>query len=423
MKFLIPGITLIIAIGISPAAIAQKAKKKGYVVLNNGDTTYGWIDYFNWERNPNSISLRKDSLLQDITSYSKYEIQTVEISGLDLYIKAVVEKDARPVTIGSLLPPDDDSLIVDTALLRVLVKGSQFNLYELFDGKYHFFIQKPGGDIKELKYRVVSNDNNNTYSTQKLFINQLTSYLVNQSRTEGLVKKIYAANYTEKDLTRIVTEMNNLSGNVQYVASVESKKVGVSFFAGAGGGYSNLKFGGNNSTLGDMQYKGSFVPYVTVGVDISSPRNLHAFTLRAEVSYYSTDYSGEGTKDVPISTSDKYITSYALLQKNISPTVSLLYGFVRKESLQIYVGAGVAWNLASYSKNIYTETSDTWGNRSFKDYLIFPKSWISPLLKLGIKLNHRISAELDGRFISSMTDYSAWSLTPQTFTGQIRYHF
>ena len=420
MKVIIFGITLMSLIGISAQLSAQSVKRKGFLVLNNGDSLHGWINYYNWERNPSTVSFLKDST-GSATNYSKYDIKAVEINGYDRYIKAVVEKDARPVNLEGLLPANIDSIVTDTALLRLLVKGSVFDLYELVDNKNHFFISAERGGLRELIYKVVAM-NNNTYSEQKTYINQIKSYLTESGIDNSLLKRINTADYNDKDLTFIVGEMNKISGTVEYT-SKQNKKILTSFFAGVGVGYSNLKFSGTNSTFRNMHFGSSFIPFATIGMEISSPRSLQAVALRLEVDASHAAYQGE-YKQTSSTTSYSNTIAYSITQTNISPSFSLLFNFIRKESFKIYAGTGVAWNIAFYGKNQYTEVTSSGYNKKIDNYLDLPKTWIGfPLFKLGTKLGNKLSAELDGRFWGSMTHYSAWSLTPQTITAQVRYYF
>lgn len=419
MKILIFGTTLLCLLVLASDLSAQSVQKKGYVVLNNGDTLHGWIDYHNWEKNPSSVSFKNDSLSGAVTRYSKYDLQAIEITGFDRYIKTIVEKDDRPVEMGELLPLEMNVASIDTAMLRVLVKGSQFDLYELNDRKPHFFIKKAGEDIKELTYIVSISNENMSVRTQKIFINQLKGYLSNMAVSDELSKKIDRADYKEKYLTPIVNEMNKISGSVEYTTGEQQKKILASFFAGGGLGYSNLKFKGSNVAFANKQFSGGLFPLITVGVEASSPRNLQALALRLEASVSQASYSAKSAKN-----SSGVISSYAVAQTNISPTFSLLLSFIRKENWRVYAGIGAAWNISVYQKNIYKEEAIAAGTtKEIKDYLSFPQNWTTPVFKLGIKLNKKMSVEADGRFIGSITNYLSWSLTPQTFTGQFRYYF
>lgn len=419
MKVLIFGTTLLCLIVMASDLSAQSVQKKGYVVLNNGDTLHGWIDYHNWEKNPSSVSFKNDSLTGTATRYSKYDLQAIEITGFDRYIKAIVEKDDRPVEIGELLPLEMNAASTDTVMLRVLVKGSQFDLYELNDRKSHFFIKRAGENIKELTYIVSISSENMSVRTQKIFINQLKGYLSNMAVSDELSKKIDRADYKEKYLTPIVNEMNKISGSVEYTTAEQRKKILTSFFAGGGVGYSNLKLKGSNTAFDNKQFSGGIVPLIVAGVEVSSPRNLQAIALRLDATVSRASYNADGKKN-----SSGVITSYSVVQTNITPTFSLLLSFIRKENWRMYAGVGAAWNISMYQKNVYKEVAVAAGTtKERKDYISYPGSWTNTVLKLGIKFNNKMSVEVDGRFIGSMTNFISWSLTPQTFTGQFRYYF
>ncbi len=423
MKVLIFGITLCSICCAYLTAAAQSVQKEGYIVLNNGDTLYGRINYHNWEKNPSSIGFSKDTATRSSTTYSKYDIAAVEVAGLDRYYKAIITKDVRPINITDQLWEEGvDSLVTDTVLLRVLVKGSMLSLYELVDDKTHFFVQNQKGVITELLYKVASKDNS-TINIQKIYINQLRSYLINLPASEEIMKKIDHSGYTEKSLVPVVIEINKISGTVAYAVARRNKKLLLTLFAGAGGGYSDLRLSGTNSMLGNMRFSGVFVPFVTGGVEIASPRNLQALALRLETSCSIAAYKGNGTQDIPVNINEKYITTYAFTQVNISPTIALLYNFIRNESLRVYAGAGASCNIASYSGNLYKQTNAVYGNKERGHYLDFPKTWTSPFFILGARFNKKLSVEVDGHFISAITNYAFWSLTPTTVMGQVRYYF
>lgn len=423
MKLLLSGITLLTSLSLLHVPCsAQNIKKKGWIVLNNGDTLHGWFNYRNWEKNPSIINFSGDLPATGFSKYSKYDIRSAYINGLDLYQKAVVKKDTRPVKMPDLLPANVHSVIVDTVLLRTLVSGSRFNLFELIDKKAHFFIQPEGGEIKELEYRVVKVTE--AMSTQqKIYINQLKALLHDMQPPPALLKKIDEAAYKEKDLSAIVAEMNSLSGSVNYKAYTNTSKATSSFFVGAGAGFSSLKFSGTHELMNSMHFTGSFVPFATIGVDIASARNLQALTLRTELSYSAATYRAEGKRKPAPGSTEMYTTRYEAAQTNISPTLSLLYNFIRKKSFRMYVGGGFAYNFSFYGKNTYMQYNAPSGTEQWDDYLDYPKGWISLSGKLGVKINSKLEAGANAQFNGSMTDYALWGLNPKTYTVQVRYFF
>src|SRR5450432_1699979 len=80
-------------------ANAQKNFKDGYVVLKNGDTLHGQVDYQNWEVNPLKIKFQHAGA---VIQYSPSDISSFEITDADVYISKIVTKDIRPVDIMTL---------------------------------------------------------------------------------------------------------------------------------------------------------------------------------------------------------------------------------------------------------------------------------------------------------------------------------
>src|SRR5690606_3342812 len=102
----------------------------------------GWIDYKGWAKNPDEIVFRKDSLSPDGSKFGVKDISYFEIFDKDIYVRASLTLDMRPVEIPEVWPEEADSTLYDTLFLRVLVKGTPLNLYELVHDKTHYFVRK-----------------------------------------------------------------------------------------------------------------------------------------------------------------------------------------------------------------------------------------------------------------------------------------
>lgn len=402
---------------------AQSIKKRGIVVANSGDSIKGFINYKNWNKNPRSIGIFSDSAGGTATTYQVADIQSVIVTGLDYYQKAIVTKDARPVKMGDLLPPEADSLLTDTVLLRTIVSGTQFELFELVDSKEHYFIKPAGGNLVELKYRL-SVSENGSILTEKKYIPQLKALLSNQKLSPELLKLIDKASYREKDLRKVVSEMNGLDGsNIAYATRETSKRILAQFFVGAGVGISTLKLSGSYPAFNNMKFSSGFVSSIAAGVDISSARNLQDIVFRAELLYSTVGYKGTGSKQHFVGSNQSIPTTYAVQQSNIAPTLSIHYHFLRKENIRAYLGAGAGYSISFYSKNLYTEDNPVSGKKETKDFLDYPGGWMNISLKLGVKINHKIEADVNAQLTGSFTNYSLWGLSPNTYTAHVRYFF
>ena len=116
--------SFLICIGISVSA--QKNYLSGSVVLMNGETVKGLIDYRNWEQNPGQINFKINEGAVEQT-YTVNDIKAFEITGHDEYIRAIVVKDMLPVNANSLELEGVHKMVDDTVFLRSIVKGDKFH--------------------------------------------------------------------------------------------------------------------------------------------------------------------------------------------------------------------------------------------------------------------------------------------------------
>lgn len=423
MKLLTSITITLLSFCVANITLAQQLNKPGFVVLNNGDTLSGRINYKNWKKNPNQIIFQNDSLSNHLTKYSVAELTSFEITGLDKYIRAVVEKDTRPVNLNNLLEGSENIFITDTVFLRQIVGGSKIDLYELVDSKYHFFIKDSTELIKELIYKVFINEHKNVVS-QKNYINQLRALFGQNKIPPSLENKINSAGYQENDLKSVVTAINNMFGSVYYsVNEKSSNRIKSSFFGGIGVGYSSLQFKGNFLYLDKMTYTGSFSPYVTLGMDVSEQRNLQSLFIRLELSWYSVDYKGSGETEPDFLDTDNVILKYKLSQRNISPSFSIFYNFINMETLRIYAGAGVTYNFSSYSENKLTTIKQGNISKEYDNYIVPSKHWVNLSAKLGLNVSKRWDVGLSAGIYGAFTNYPVFSLNPNMYSAQLRYYF
>ena len=118
----------ILAISLFQISFSQTNFKPGYAISLKGDTIRGFIDYRNWERNPDKI-IFKSNINDNQTQYSPVDIR--EFGVLDeVYVSAIVKTDGsfNELKISSFNTEITNR--VDTAFLQSMVKGKK--------GLYHY---------------------------------------------------------------------------------------------------------------------------------------------------------------------------------------------------------------------------------------------------------------------------------------------
>ncbi len=83
-----------------------------------------------------------------------------------------------------------------------------------------------------------------------------------------------------------------------------------------------------------------------VGIDFYTSRNLEDLVFRFGLAYKRINYWQKGMISVHLLRLKYYLEGYSL-----TPELSLLYNFLRKEHLKIYGGAFINCNISSYSRN------------------------------------------------------------------------
>src|SRR4051812_42975610 len=193
---------------------AQKNYQPGWLVLNNGDTVRGQIDYRNWERNPRTIRF-KQSQTAEATNYTVETLQSFEVAGEDYYLRAIVTKDMLPVKLNALEFEGEQKMITDTVFVRSVIQGDRISLYELIDDKPHYFIQQPGGTFEELIYQVYLSKSDRLHTvTHALYKDQLKRFAINNT---SLRNRIDNSDYREKDLTSVIRKLNNVTADEKTV--------------------------------------------------------------------------------------------------------------------------------------------------------------------------------------------------------------
>ncbi|HLZ85970.1 MAG TPA: hypothetical protein VKQ52_01965 [Puia sp.] len=393
----------------------QTTRQPALIVMNNGDTLHGWIDYKGWERNPGVISFRYDSLSSNSTTYGVADLRYFEIASVEAYERATIKQEVPGLATPQGLVGQGagaDSLIAKTVFLRLLVKGNRISLYKWNENKECFYIRETGGDLEELVLQINSNDN--TIAPIPLYKGTLKIHAVKYDLA-SLSPAIDNAGYDEHDLTKIVTSINGASNSVLYTTYVIHNKV--HWFVGGGAGVSGLTISGDKSYLGQIAFKKTVVaPYVLLGFDYLFSNGVGPWGMRLELAYSSASYKATGTAT---ETSLDHVT-YIFQQNNFAPSAYVLYHFFNQPRLKIYCAVGVGANFASYPKNTYQETFPE--SRTIDNYADLSSFWLSGNLKAGVIFNRKIEAGIVGVY-GNYSKEVVYSFDPHTYLFWVGYKF
>ncbi|AEW02212.1 hypothetical protein Niako_5983 [Niastella koreensis GR20-10] len=427
-------IALICLLGLCLQVTAQKNYQKGQVVLTNRDTLKGWIDYRNWHINPTSIRFKQDSLADGARQFTTNDISFFQVAG-DKYLKAFITKDMLPVDVNSLAADSTEMQQTETAFLRVLVEGPVLNLYEVYDFKPHYYIQDSTKSYHELTNKITLGvehplgDEHNPVGDEHIkmhvhdyYHGELMAYLLLQPKYDKkLARQIQTIGYTEKELGKVVAALNGVTGqNVPYVSN--NRKKALSFYAGAGAIYSTLTFSGDNVYLKGMDFGWNTGPAIMAGVELFSDRSFRELSFRLEVAYSSISYKADNLLTRNSVGSDTI--HYELKQRNITPSLIVLYHIIRREKFRYYIGAQFAYNLSSYPTNALTATHSYTTIVSKNDsYLSFDKNWPIVNIKTGAIINRRWDVGITGSLWGRNLNTSTMHNNVKQYALWLGYHF
>ena len=380
-------------------AIAQKNYKPATIELVSGEKLSGFINYRNWERNPDKISFKKTDIASE-EEFTLHQLNSFHITNEDAYTKAIVWKDIQSLALDKLSKYATPS-IQDTVFLRILAEGDKIKLYELVDDKAHYFIKPQNDTLQELQFKRLLDENSQTnYQDYHIYRDQLKKYATGGETEKKLLNRIQHTTYKAESLTRLVNAMNGSSSPV-----ITDKGKKLQLFAGAGLTHNTIDFTGDAKDLSVLNESPSIGYTFSVGMDIFAKRGLKKLFLRTEIRYGTAQYKGEG--EVPSFWLDqKEKREYELAMKMITPTLLLSYKIWSKEHLSAYLGIGGGMNFTSYPKNRYSTTNLTSKEIEVKDnYKSMEGYWTEGLVQAGLIVNKRIEARLLYRAIGSFEDY------------------
>lgn len=202
------------------AAHSQENFIPGYVIQNNNDTLFGWVDYRNWKKNPDWVSFKtKDG--SDPIVYTTTEIKEFGVEE-DIYVSAVVEAEVSPLHINKLNYIPDLTIVSDTTFLQVLFKGEKsLYVYKNKDGRENYYIKKASGYELLIynRYFVLLNKHfeigkrKRVIAENKKYLNQLALYLGDCKSIQSLLQ---STTYDQKRLIKLFQDYYECTSSCLY---------------------------------------------------------------------------------------------------------------------------------------------------------------------------------------------------------------
>jgi hypothetical protein len=199
--------------------LAQNNYQPGVAVNLKGDTLRGFINYSEWENNPESISFKYETTGNPV----KFTVNDIKYFGVAIghlaeYVKYIGPVSKDVTDINKIQIGRDTSFIQDTVFLKVLQKGKNMVVFSYADNlKTRYFISGNFAEQPvELAYRIYYNSIEKSSGDRTAYDNTFKSQLYDAATrlnmmNDALKSDIKKAEYREEDILNISGKINDIS--------------------------------------------------------------------------------------------------------------------------------------------------------------------------------------------------------------------
>jgi len=404
-------------------SIAQSNYQPGYVVTLKDDTLQGFIDYREWEKNPENINFKSSQNAIEAERFTRKNALGFAITGLEYYERYTLSISQDSFDLNKLTSKPDTSTLIDTVFLRISTRGKHLTLYSFTDDiKPRFYLLEAGEtQPQELIYHAFYNPD---MSASVQYIKRYRIQLENLAQKYNVNTKIVnddilQLTYAEPDLIKVVEAINGPQSS-QFTSD---KLVGTRWFAGIGVNYSNLRFDGSGTVFPGKSGAGSFFPKISAGFDLFRNKNIQRLILRTEYSFTVNQF--QFTDNYNVSTTIPATTSLNFQQYNNSIIPQVIFNVYNKERLKLFINAGVAFNISLYNhyQTLTKEGGSFQSTTSQDNFPLFEKTWFSLLIKAGLQLNKKLEITVWYIPSSPITNYVYFSGNLTSYQAGVNYLF
>ena len=334
-------LTFILLFLLNLSSLAQGNYLPGYIIDLKGEKIEGFINYLNWENNPNAIYFSQ-TLESNKEKYLPQDIQEFGVAD-EKYLSEKVITETSPTKINELEFNKEFNFAEKHVFLQVLFEGPK-SLYYYKGGinnTKNFFIHENGNFIF-LRYKTYYKPGriSQNISNRRDFVTQLGNYLMDCS---GIFTNIREAEYSKSGMEKVF-EIYYKCKNSEPAFRKEVEKVKFRIGILGGASLTRLNFstrtgGGLFQTLEDQSFSPSISPTVGVFADFVFPRVQRTISLKNELllSTYqvssSVDYlESNGTRTF-------YTTNFRFSYLKLN---SLFHYRFPKRFFPMYVNAGMS---------------------------------------------------------------------------------
>jgi hypothetical protein len=376
------------------------------VVTSQGDTLNGYINYREWNNNPEEFAFKSELTENQSRSFTSQTARHIVIQGYEVYEAHRVAISLDEVANGRLKEGMDTTTTTATVFLKLLLKGNQVNLYLFKDSiKERFYILEKGNiSPVELGYKVYLENTN--IATSASYKQHLAALAVRQ-KVFTLTQQIQSAGYVSSHLVKIIAKINGVTDSS--ISKTLEKAPKTRWFGSTGLNYATFVYEGENELMidkisgtGFYQFKDqivthSYMPRFSAGLDVYLNPAVQRFIIRGELMlapsksevrthFQHANYSTN-------SPAQEQLNVYNLSLMTVGATPQIIFNAYNAENLKWYLGAGSALTYRHVMQNkihLKRTNQEVIISESEKaDFYEIRKIGLTMILRSGVTLNKK----------------------------------
>lgn len=395
---------------------AQKNFQPGYILNHQGDTIQGYIDYRNWEENPEEIHY-SSSLNGSPITYLPKDIAEFGVQD-EIYVSAIVDIMPVETTVVDETPEMYKKRV--NVFLQTLIRGEKSLYYhDSQQGYQNFYIvQDSSFQLLEYKKTVQYKNGSRVKVESKKYVTQLAYYLRACDNIESMLKY---SGYGKKSLIKLFENYYDCTQSTNAFQKEEEKtytEIGVL----AGITTTRLSFVGS-PRLDDANFDTNTGVSLGIFFDVVLPRNNRKWSINNEILYTST-YSVSDSFRVYDDEND-YSRTYSELAYSYLKVNNMVRFKYPLNKSHIYFNVGMSNGFALHETNYEWRFSKFYSRETIEEGKVFEdtrRHEQAILLGTGIKFN-KLSFELRFERGNGMSSYSYINSRTRRFNFLAAYKF
>ncbi len=360
---------LILVILIFQNSFCQKNYLPGYIIKLNGDTLHGFIDYKNWEKNPNKM-LFQERIGDEKIIFTPTDIKSFSVKD-EIYVSAIIKSEVSPNHTDKMNFNPELKLISDTTFLQTMIQGTKsLYYYKNRNANENFYIkQNDEFDLlKQKKYLVKDINGRNLLTENRKYIGQLRIYL---NDCPSIQSKLMRTKYNKQSLEQLFGFYYDCTKTgIKFQKKTEKLLVETGVLAGLS--ISSLKFNGNYYPfLVRIDFAKSYNFTTGLFLDVILPRNQRKLSIYNE--FIIKSYKVEGRYDD--FTSNNYYTINYIKIGYTYLKINTMFRYKQPVGkMFLYLNAGMSNGFAISETNNRKKESKFYSSHSTSDIKALPKT-------------------------------------------------